>query len=127
VSELALPPPIEGWYAIDVMAESEKDRAARELIEWHYSIEPDLELVYRVITDNEDDPDEPIKLVEINAAAVSTGRFSAFGFAPTKDFAYHTIIAELTRDELESLRNQGKIPPGWNLASAMMYRRPEAA
>lgn len=109
------------------MEESKKDRAARELIEWHYEVEPDLELVYRVMAENEDDPDEPIKLVEINGAAVSTGRFSAFGFAPTKDFAYHTVIAELTRDELETLLEQGKLPPGWDLDSAVQYPRPAAA
>lgn len=109
------------------MPESEKDRAARELIEWHYQVEPELQLVYRVIADNEDDPDEPIKLVEINAAAVSTGSFSAFGFAPTEGFAYHTIIAELTRDELDALSSKGKIPPGWNLATARTYSRPIAA
>jgi hypothetical protein len=107
--------------------ESEKDRAARELIEWHYQIEPELELVYRVIADNEDDPREPIKLVEINAAAISTGKFSAFGFAPTQDFAYPTIIAELTREGLDSLLEQGKIPPDWDLDSAVEYRRPVAA
>src|SRR5690606_23273199 len=99
--------------------ESDKDRAARELIEWHYQVEPELELVYRVVTDNEDDPDEPIKLVEINAAAVRTGRFSAFGFAPTQDFAYHTVIAELTRDELNALRSRGEIPSGWDLDKAL--------
>jgi hypothetical protein len=109
------------------MPESEKDRAARELIDWHYRVEPELETVYRVIAENEDDPDEPIKLVEINAAAVSTGSFSAFGFAPTDDFAYRTIIAELTRDELEALRNKGAIPKGWNLDGAREYPRPAAA
>ncbi len=107
--------------------ESDKDRAARQLIEWHYEVEPELELVYRIFAENEDDPDEPIKLIEINAAAVSTGRFSAFGFAPTADFAYPTVIAELTRDEFETLRKKGEIPPRWNLAKAREYPRPKAA
>lgn len=109
------------------MASSDKDRAALELVEWHYKVEPDLELVYRVLADNEDDPNEPIKLVEINAGAVGTGGFEAFGFAPTEDFPYPTVIAELTRKQLNDLIQVGALPPGWNLDRAVPISRPAAA
>lgn len=35
--------------------------------------EPDLTHVIRIVGDNEDAPDEPIKLLEVNAATVATG------------------------------------------------------
>jgi hypothetical protein len=109
------------------MTKSDKDRAARELVEWHYQIEPGLELVYRVLSDDEDNPKEPIKLVEINSTAVGTGSFEAFAFAPSADVPYTTVIAELTREQLQMLRSSGAIPPGWNLDNAIEIRRPVAA
>lgn len=109
------------------MPRPDKDRVARELVEWHYKVEPDLEVVYRVLADNEDDPSEPIKLLEITAAAVGTGRFQAFTFAPTPDVPYPTSIAELTREQLTDLINKGEIPPGWDIAKAIEIPRPRAA
>jgi hypothetical protein len=43
-----------------------KDAAARRLIEWHFSVEPELREVYRIVTDNEESRDEPIRLLEVN-------------------------------------------------------------
>jgi hypothetical protein len=104
----------------------DKDRIAEELIDWHFQVEPGLVRVYRVIADNEDAPEEPIKLLEVNTHTVSTGEFSAFGFAPTKDVPFPTVIAEVTPDELEALRRKGAIPEGWDLRTARTYDRPAA-
>jgi hypothetical protein len=109
------------------MTKSDKDRAAQQLVEWHYEIEPGLELVYRVVSEDEDDPKEPIKLVEINSAAVGTGSFEAFAFAPSDDIPYTTVIAELTHEQLQKLRADGALPPGWNLDTAIEIPRPVAA
>ena len=102
---------------------SDKDRVAEELIRWHFKVEPDLLRVYRVLSAREEDPKEPIKLVEVNAAAASTGRLEAFGFAPTVDFPFPTLIAEITPDELEELRARRGIPEGWKLEGARVYLR----
>ena len=51
----------------------DKDTIAAELIRWHVKVEPGLLAVYRVTNDNEGDPAEPIKLIEVNAGTVSTG------------------------------------------------------
>lgn len=104
----------------------DKDAIAADLINWHFKVEPGLVLVYRVISENESDPDEPIRLLEVNTSTVATGSFDAFGFAPTSEVPYRTVIAEVTPDEFTELRKAGKIPPGWDIASAKQYFRPAA-
>ena len=104
-----------------------KDQAAADLIQWHFRIEPGLTVVFRVLSDNEDDPNEPIKLVEVNAETVATGSFEPYRFAPTKDTPYPTSIAEVTPEEIEALRSTpGAIPDSWNLERARTFRRPAA-
>ncbi|HEY6558523.1 MAG TPA: hypothetical protein VI072_14675 [Polyangiaceae bacterium] len=57
-----------------------KEDAVRELAEWHFSVEPDLKQVIRIVGEKEDEPNEPIKLLEIHAATVATGSVEAFAF-----------------------------------------------
>lgn len=104
----------------------DKDSVAEDLIRWHFQVEPGLVRVYRVISKNEDDPREPIKLIEVNDQTVSTGSFEAYGFAPTLDVPFPTLIAEVTPGELEELRRSGRIPEGWDVEHAIQYQRPAA-
>lgn len=94
---------------------------AADLINWHFKVEPGLVTVYRVTNENEADPKEPIKLIEVNAQTVATGSFEAYGFAPTRDVPFPTLIAEVTPDEFAELRQSGKIPRGWDIAGAKQY------
>jgi hypothetical protein len=73
-----------------------KDEAVRELATWHFGIEPDLKQVIRIVGDNEDEPGEPIKLLEVNAATVATGSVEPFAFAPSVSVPFPTVIAEVT-------------------------------
>jgi hypothetical protein len=104
----------------------DKDTIAAQLIRWHFEVEPGLLAVYRVTNDNEDDPAEPIKLIEVNTATVSTGSLEAFGFAPTKNVPYPTLIAEVTQDELDELRRSRRLPAGWDIERAERFVRPAA-
>lgn len=99
----------------------DKDTIAADLINWHFKVEPGLVTVYRVTNENEADPKEPIKLIEVNAQTVATGSFEAYGFAPTRDVPFPTLIAEVTPDEFAELRRNGKIPRGWDIAGAKQY------
>ena len=103
-----------------------KNQVAEELIRWHFEVEPGLVRVYRIMAEDEDAPDEPIKLLEVNAHTVSTGELSAFGFAATDDVPYRTVIAEVTPDELEQLQRRSAVPTGWDLRRARTYERPAA-
>jgi len=105
-----------------------KDQAAELLIDWHFQIEPGLEEVFRIISENESSPDEPIKLVEVTTGTISTGRVDAFVFRATPECPYPTVIAELTPKEFELLRRDRKAwPEGWRLETARSFRRQKAA
>lgn len=105
-----------------------KDEAARELAHWHFGVEPDLRQVIRLVTDNEEDPGEPIKLLEVNAATVTTGSVEPFAFAPSESVPFPTVIAEVTPEDFDKIeRGELELPRGWSLAKALRFKRPQAA
>jgi hypothetical protein len=105
-----------------------KDEAARELADWHFGVEPDLQQVIRIVTDHEDEPNEPIKLLEVNAATVATGSVEPFAFAPSASVPFGTVIAEITPEEFERIgRDELKLPAGWSLGNAQHFLRVRAA
>lgn len=102
-----------------------KNDAAERLIAWHFKVEPKLLQVFRIVSDNEDAPDEPIKLLEVNAATFATGSVEPFSFSPSADVPYRTVVAEITPGELECVRrNELPLPAGWSLEKADAKQRP---
>ncbi|HKY41318.1 MAG TPA: hypothetical protein VJN18_35540 [Polyangiaceae bacterium] len=105
-----------------------KDETVRELAAWHFGVEPELTQVIRIVGENENEPDEPIKLLEINAATVSTGSVEPFAFAPSASVPFPTLIAEVSPEEFEKIsRQELRLPDGWSLAGAEHFKRPRAA
>lgn len=105
-----------------------KDAAARRLIQWHFKVEPELREVYRIVTANEGSGDEPIRLLEVNAATVPTGSVEPFAFSPTEEIPFRTVIAEITPEELQTIRSHPEaLPRGWNLSSAERFVRPQSS
>jgi hypothetical protein len=105
-----------------------KNETVRELAEWHFGVEPDLKQVIRIVADNEDASDEPIKLLEVNAATVATGSVEPYAFAPSTAVPFPTVIAEVTPEEYERIqRNEIKLPKGWSLSKAQLFTRSRAA
>jgi len=103
-----------------------KDAAARNLIQWHFTVEPELREVYRM--DDEGSLEEPIRLLEVNAASVPTGSIEPFGFSPTEEIPFRTVIAEITPEELETVRSHPEaLPEGWSLSRAERFIRPQSA
>ncbi|MEY4544394.1 MAG: hypothetical protein RL685_589 [Pseudomonadota bacterium] len=110
------------------MTGNDKDQAARALIQHHFAVEPELSAVYRILSANEASPDEPIKLLEVNAATVASGSVEVFGFAPSKSTPFSVMIAEVTPEELEQLKaNPLAMPQGWSLTRAEVFERGRAA
>lgn len=103
---------------------SEKDEAAERLIDWHFRIEPKTKVIYRFIAPDEDSPNEPIKLLEVNSETFETGRVDAFGFGPSGDVPYSTVTAVVTGSEMDRIM-EGEIalPEGWDLKTAKTYQR----
>jgi hypothetical protein len=58
-----------------------KDAAALRLIQWHFRVEPELREVYRIVLDDEESQEEPLRLLEVNAATVPTGSIEPFTFS----------------------------------------------
>jgi hypothetical protein len=106
-----------------------KKEAADKLIAWHFEVEPNLREVYRIISKDEDDPDEPIKLLEVNAATPPSGSVDAFTFAPSGDVPYRTVVAEITPEEFERLGKDKdlKLPSGWSLDQAEVFKQPRTS
>ena len=101
-----------------------KDTAARRLIEWHFQVEPYLSEVYRILVDNEDSEEEPIRLLEVNSATVPTGTVETFVFAPSKDIPFAVAIAEITPEEFQDLLQKPEtLPNGWDLTKAQRFER----
>ena len=99
-----------------------KDEIAKKLIDWHFEVEPEITEVYRFIAPNEEVAREPIKLLEVSDATFSVGRIMPFGFGPTDEFPYNTVIATITPEEMEQVRRQEiPLPEGWNLGDAVLY------
>jgi hypothetical protein len=106
----------------------DKDAAAEALITVHFEVEPGLRSVYRILSEREAEPDEPIKLLEVNENTIETGRVEPFGFAATSDSSYACVIAEVSPDELEQLqRKLIPMPSNWSLERSKLYPRPQAA
>jgi hypothetical protein len=105
-----------------------KDEVTQELVDAHFRIEPALSHIYRIRSDREDDPREPIKLLEVNANTVATGSVDSFSFAPTKDTPSPTVIAEVTPEEFRQIQSgEIALPRGWSLQGAVTFVRTHAA
>ena len=103
----------------------DKDKVADELIDWHFRVEQGTLIVYRFLSPDEDSPDEPIKLIEVNEETPETGRLDAFMFGPTDDTPCSTVVAMVTANEMKQIRaGKIKLPDGWDLARAREYLRP---
>ena len=105
-----------------------KDEAVRELADWHFGVEPDLTRIIRMVAEDEDAADEPIKLLEVNAATVATGSVEPYAFAASASVPFPTVIAEVTPEEFERIqRNEIALPRGWSLTRTQLFERPAAA
>jgi len=109
------------------MQDRARDTVARELIAWHFRVEPELQRVFILRSGVDASPDAPIRLLEVNASTPATGSVEPYGFAPTVDVPFRTVIAEITPEEYEQLLANPaalKHPPGWDLSFAEEVTRP---
>ncbi len=99
-----------------------KDEAAEELIHWHFSLDSEITDIYRFLAPDEDDANEPIKLLEVNPETRETGFVGPFTFGAAPDAPYPMSIALVTPTEMAQVK-AGKIPlpTRWSLDSAKHY------
>jgi hypothetical protein len=105
-----------------------KDEIVRGLIDWHFTMDPETTEVYRFVSSNEDDPKEPIKLLDVTTGTLSAGRVMTFTFGPTNEVPYATVTASVTPEEMEDIeREQIALPTGWRLDQAQRFAAPALA
>jgi hypothetical protein len=118
---------VAAW--LEVFMDRSKEAVAQRLAEAHYTIEPGIELIIRLLasTDQEADPKEPIKLLEVNRNTMADGIHPVF-FGPHtgSGIFYPSIIVEVTPDEYVQIhRNPASLPNGWRLGAE--FARPAPA
>ncbi len=93
-----------------------KSEIARTLADAHRKVDPEIRRIIRVVADREDDPAEPVKLLEVNPDTPRSGIVPiAFGAAPP-EIPFPSVVIEVTEDELEDIRSGGlSLPNGWRL------------
>jgi hypothetical protein len=104
-----------------------KEEVAHSLAEHHFRIEEGLLRIF-IIRAGLEDPQVPIKLLEVNANTFPTGSIEPFSFSSTADVPFVTEIAEISPDEFTRLqRGDLSLPKGWTLENAEELPRPQAA
>jgi hypothetical protein len=105
-----------------------KDDAARELAKKHYQVEAGLKHVIRIggSADVEFQPNEPIKLLEVNENTVPAGIMPLhFGPSPASGIDFPSVIVEVTPEEYEKiLTNLLSLPEGWTLGDEIPRPNP---
>lgn len=102
-----------------------KDLIAEKLIDWHFRVEPDTEEIYCFLSDREDEPTEPIKLLEVSRATPATGEIMTFTFGPADDISFSSTVAEITPEELQLIRQSViPLPQGWSFERSRRFQRP---
>lgn len=99
----------------------DKVSVAMRIASAHRELEPDITSIYRIeAPGREDDPNEPIKLLEINPNTVASG-IMPVGLAAHADSGIYfpSVIVEIHPSEWPDLQ-AGKLalPNGWRLDSA---------
>jgi hypothetical protein len=93
----------------------DKSEIARTLADAHRKFDRGITRIVRVVGDREDDPAEPVKLLEVNPDTSPSGIVPiAFGPEPP-EIPFPSVIIEVTEREYENLR-QGvlNLPEGWH-------------
>lgn len=95
-----------------------KEQTAAELARAHFSVEPGILAIYRVVAGSrERDEDEPIKLLEVNERTPPAGILPVhFGPDPQAGIHHAAVVIEVTPEEYDRLR-KGELclPNDWSL------------
>ena len=98
---------------------NDKDKEAVKLAQEHYRLEAGITRIFRITgsADVEFQPNEPIKLLEVNENTIPSGVMPlSFGPAPCIGITFPSTIVEVTPDEFIKIeRNELKLPDGWKL------------
>ena len=102
-----------------MIAMKTKNEVARELASFHADVEQSVVKVVRLRTNCEDDPSEPIKLLELNRNTIPSGIVPVY-FGPSDDVPFPSVVVEVTESEFDNVeRLTLKLPEGWWLGEVL--------
>ena len=82
-----------------------KLETAKKLAKAHYAVEPNLKQIFLLKPIKENDPDEPIKLLEVVEGTIERGiEPIAFTADPSRGIEYPSLIVEISPKEYKGLR-----------------------
>ena len=103
----------------------EKEQFAKELADRHYRTEITTVSIHRLTAGEEKEaqPDEPIKLLEVNEEAIpSPSELLPLYFAPrpASGIPYPSIIIEVTPDEFQQIeKGHLRLPNNWEIGTQL--------
>jgi hypothetical protein len=104
---------------------SDKAGIAKAVADAHRKCEPSITRIVRVITDQEQATDEPVKLLEVNPDTTSSGILPIALDPKPPRIPFPSVVIEVTQAEFESIRAGGlRLPDGWRLGDTLY---PDAA
>lgn len=94
-----------------------KEEAAAEIADFDYQVDEGTRAIYRILAANEDDPDEPLKLLKVNADTPAAG-IMPLHFPPDVTngilFAYELVV--VTPREFDQIISDGlPLPDDWRI------------
>jgi hypothetical protein len=101
---------------------SNKSDTARNLAKAHFANEPNLKHIHLLEPVNEDDPRDPIKLLEVVEGTLERGiEPIAFPANPGRGIDYPVLIIEVSPKEYEDIRNNVLTlkSHGWSMGSEL--------
>jgi hypothetical protein len=102
----------------------DKDQAAEELIRWHFETDPETSVIYRVRGPWDDEPAQPIKLLEVSSATLTTGHVAPFVFGASAEVPFPVSIAVVSPADLKAVEaGSVPLPQDWSLNPADCYYR----
>lgn len=108
-----------------------KDEVAGTLAQAHYTVEPGIRVIARILEENEcdeDAPDNPIKLLEANGGTTAEGVIPIFFRADASSgIFYPSVVIEVTPEEYEDVKHHRlDLPNNWRLGDEIQRATAEA-
>lgn len=86
----------------------------------HKNLESTIREIRYITSPKEADPNEPIKLLEINSATSESGFFPVT-FAPDRNIPFRSTLIEITPGEAKKLKKNELVgwPEGWKVGEKL--------
>ena len=97
-----------------------KDEIASLLATAHRDIDPSIVRVVRIASPEEDDPNEPVKLLEVNPNTSPSGIVPIVFGADSPTVPFPSIVVEVTEEEFHQIESENlSLPHGWRLTETI--------